>query len=169
MKGRLNARAWVRMQQPMCAICAISHRACVDATPRIRLLCASRQSVAKPAGMVHWMANETPEPHPYQVCAEIAVLAFLDGRAMDDDLYEAVVWVTAQRMASACVPALDAQSCRDIDNQAGPPCVVRRPWHVDMPDPASTASVEFAGPVRWLAARCRVWLDDVLRHPRILR
>ena len=52
--------------------------------------------------------------------AEFFVRNYLDGREMNDDMFEAAVWMVATRVAAGSKPILSEMLCRDIDSQAGP-------------------------------------------------
>jgi hypothetical protein len=54
------------------------------------------------------------------VVAQILVRAYLDGRAMDEFMFNAAVWMADKRLAGGIVPALDQTLRADIDCQAAP-------------------------------------------------
>ena len=54
------------------------------------------------------------------VVAQILVRAYLDGRAMDEFMFNAAVWMADKRLAGGIVPALDQTLRADIDSQAAP-------------------------------------------------
>jgi hypothetical protein len=59
--------------------------------------------------------------------AAALVLAYLDGRSMDDWLLGAVVWMADRRLASGMTPVLDQRLRMDIDSQAQAPASASTP------------------------------------------
>ena len=53
--------------------------------------------------------------------AQSLIRTYLNGRTMPEDMFEAVVWVAAQRLTGRRMPVLDETLRQDIDSQATSP------------------------------------------------